>query len=75
LESATTGVVPIRRTPLSTAGQARRRIDIVIADDSYIVREGVRRLLEDSREVVVQAAVGSDPNCSARRAGRVPMLC
>jgi DNA-binding NarL/FixJ family response regulator len=34
---------------------------IVIADDNYLVREGTRRLLEDSGEVVVQAAVGSAP--------------
>ena len=34
---------------------------IVIADDNYLVREGARRLLEDSGEVVVLAAVGSAP--------------
>ena len=34
---------------------------IVIADDNYLVREGTRRLLEDSGEVSVQAAVGSAP--------------
>jgi DNA-binding NarL/FixJ family response regulator len=34
---------------------------ILIADDNYLVREGARRLLEDSGEVVVQAAVGSAP--------------
>jgi DNA-binding NarL/FixJ family response regulator len=34
---------------------------IVIADDNYLVREGTRRLLEDSGEVRVQAAVGSGP--------------
>jgi DNA-binding NarL/FixJ family response regulator len=32
---------------------------IVIADDNYLVREGTRRLLEDSRQVTVLAAVGS----------------
>jgi len=32
---------------------------IVIADDNYLVREGTRRLLEDSGEVTVEAAVGS----------------
>ncbi len=32
---------------------------IVIAEDNYLVREGVRRLLEDTEEVVVAAAVGS----------------
>lgn len=34
---------------------------IVMADDNYLVREGARRLLEDTGEVVVQAAVGSAP--------------
>jgi DNA-binding NarL/FixJ family response regulator len=32
---------------------------IVIADDNYLVREGTRRLLEDTGEVTVRAAVGS----------------
>lgn len=32
---------------------------IVIAEDNYLVREGTRRLLEDSAEVDVVAAVGS----------------
>jgi DNA-binding NarL/FixJ family response regulator len=32
---------------------------IIIADDNYLVREGTRRLLEDSGHVTVQAAVGS----------------
>jgi CheY-like chemotaxis protein len=32
---------------------------IVMADDNYLVREGTRRLLEDSGDVVVAAAVGS----------------
>ncbi|HEX4398396.1 MAG TPA: response regulator transcription factor [Trebonia sp.] len=36
------------------------RLRIVTADDNYLVREGVRRLLEDSG-VVVEAAVGSAP--------------
>ena len=34
---------------------------IVMADDSYLVREGARRLLEDSGDVIVMAAVGSAP--------------
>jgi DNA-binding NarL/FixJ family response regulator len=34
---------------------------IVIADDNYLVREGTSRLLEDSGQVTVQAAVGSAP--------------
>ena len=32
---------------------------VAIADDNYLIREGVRRLLEDSGEVDVVAAVGS----------------
>ncbi|MEV0895666.1 response regulator [Actinoplanes sp. NPDC049802] len=32
---------------------------VVIAEDDYLVREGTRRLLEDSGEVTVTAAVGS----------------
>lgn len=32
---------------------------VVIAEDNYLVREGVRRLLEDSGEVSVVASVGS----------------
>jgi len=32
---------------------------IVIAEDNYLVREGTRRLLEDSQEVGVLAAVGT----------------
>lgn len=32
---------------------------VAIADDNYLVREGTRRLLEDSGEVVVVAAVGT----------------
>ena len=32
---------------------------VVIAEDNYLVREGTRRLLEDSGEVEVVAAVGS----------------
>jgi CheY-like chemotaxis protein len=34
---------------------------IVMADDNYLVREDARRLLEDSGDVVVTAAVGSAP--------------
>ena len=34
-------------------------IRVVIAEDSYLVREGTRRLLEDSGEVEALAAVGS----------------
>jgi DNA-binding NarL/FixJ family response regulator len=35
------------------------RLRIVIAEDNYLVREGTRRLLEDSGEVEVVAAVGA----------------
>jgi DNA-binding NarL/FixJ family response regulator len=35
------------------------RLRVVIAEDNYLVREGTRRLLEDSGEVDVVAAVGS----------------
>lgn len=35
---------------------------VVIADDSYLIREGTRRLLEDSGEAVVLDAVGSGPD-------------
>jgi DNA-binding NarL/FixJ family response regulator len=34
-------------------------VRVVIAEDNYLVREGTRRLLEDSGEVEVVAAVGS----------------
>lgn len=44
---------------------------IVIADDNYLVREGTRRLLEDSGQVTVLAAVGSAPELlDAVRRGR-----
>lgn len=36
-------------------------IRIVIAEDSYLVREGTRRLLEGTGDVTVLAAVGSAP--------------
>ena len=42
---------------------------IVIADDNYLVREGTRRLLEDTGEVAVLAAVGSARSCSTRYGG------
>ncbi len=44
---------------------------IVIADDNYLVREGMRRLLEDSGQVSVLAAVGSAPELldAVHRAG------
>lgn len=38
---------------------------VVIADDSYLIREGTRRLLEDSGEAVVLDAVGSGPDLVA----------
>ena len=36
-----------------------RRLRVVIAEDNYLVREGVRRLLEDSGEVDVVACTGN----------------
>src|SRR6201999_4162917 len=36
-------------------------VRLIIADDNYLVREGTRRLLEDSGEVAALAAVGSAP--------------
>jgi DNA-binding NarL/FixJ family response regulator len=38
-----------------------KRLRVVIAEDNYLVREGTRRLLEDSGQVAVLAAVGT-PN-------------
>jgi DNA-binding NarL/FixJ family response regulator len=35
------------------------RLRVVIAEDNYLVREGTRRLLEDSDQVEVVAAVGN----------------
>ena len=35
------------------------RLRVVIAEDNYLVREGRRRLLEDSGRVDVVAAVGN----------------
>jgi DNA-binding NarL/FixJ family response regulator len=50
---------------------AVRPLRIVIAEDNYLVREGTRRLLEDSGEVVVLAAVGNaeDLREAVRRLG------
>jgi DNA-binding NarL/FixJ family response regulator len=36
---------------------------VVLAEDNYLVREGTRRILEDSGEVHVVAAVGTPGNC------------
>jgi DNA-binding NarL/FixJ family response regulator len=36
-----------------------KRLRVVIAEDNYLVREGTRRLLEDSAQVDVLAAVGT----------------
>ena len=47
-------------------------LQIVIAEDNYLVREGTRRLLEDSGEVVVVAAVGPPLSCSTRSGGSSP---
>ena len=48
---------------------------VVIAEDNYLVREGVRRLLEDSGEVEVVAGTGTRRNCSTPCAGSRPMRC
>lgn len=44
--------------PLAT-GCMPEKLRIVIAEDNYLVREGTRKLLEDSGEVEVLAAVGN----------------
>jgi DNA-binding NarL/FixJ family response regulator len=44
-----------------TVRRMTEHLQIVIADDNYLVREGTRQLLEASGEVTVQAAVGSAP--------------
>ncbi|MGH3425637.1 MAG: response regulator, partial [Nocardioidaceae bacterium] len=45
------------------------QLRVIIAEDNYLVREGVRRLLEDSGEVQVVAGVGTAPELvdAARR--------
>src|SRR5262249_52048983 len=43
------------------SGPMAEPLRVVIADDNYLVREGTRRLLEESGQVTVQAAVGSAP--------------
>src|SRR5205085_1185053 len=52
-----------RCQPAPTAGgqAVAEPMRIVLADDNYLVREGTRRLLEGSGEVIVTAAVGSAP--------------
>ena len=55
-EAAADHLAAPRRTP-----PMAEPLRIVIADDNYLVREGTRRLLEDSGEVMVLAAVGSAP--------------
>jgi DNA-binding NarL/FixJ family response regulator len=48
------------------------RLRIVLADDHYLVREGVRRLLESSGQVEVVAAVGNAAELLARVAELKP---
>jgi DNA-binding NarL/FixJ family response regulator len=48
--------------PLAAGGPVAEPLRIVMADDNYLVREGARRLLEDSGEVVVEAAVACAPD-------------
>ena len=45
----------VRRTALDETGALR----VVIAEDNYLVREGLRRLLEDSGEIDVVASTGN----------------
>ena len=63
------GTTPARnRDPNSQSaesGPMPEPLRIVMADDNYLVREGARRLLEDSGDVVVAAAVGSAPELLA----------
>ena len=49
-----------------------RPLRVVIAEDHYIVREGIRRLLEDSGSVTVVDAVGSAPELLQRVASLRP---
>lgn len=49
-----------------TMRRSEPRLRVVVADDHYLVREGVRRLLEDSGEVVVLDAVGTAAELLAR---------
>ena len=49
-------------TPLTAGGPVPEPLRIVMADDNYLVREGARRLLEDSGQVVVEAAVACAPD-------------
>jgi DNA-binding NarL/FixJ family response regulator len=52
-------------TPPGAGGFVPEPLRIVTADDNYLVREGARRLLEDSGEVVVEAAVACAPDLLA----------
>ncbi len=47
-------------------------LSVVIADDHYLVREGVRRLLEDSGEVTVLDVVGTADELEACTRARRP---
>jgi DNA-binding NarL/FixJ family response regulator len=51
--------MPSTGTPIAPPPTPPSNIEPVIADDNYLVREGTRRLLGDSGEVTVLAAVGS----------------
>ena len=50
---------------VSLNGPQNGPLRIVMADDNYLVREGARRLLEDSGDIIVEAAVGSAPELLA----------
>ena len=72
---------PLARGPGCRRGcpRARRRLPeratrlrVVLAEDHYLVREGTRRLLEDSGEVEVAAAVGTPAELHAAVAAAGP---
>ena len=54
----------VRRTALDESGTLR----VVIAEDNYLVREGLRRLLEDSGEIDVVASIGQRDRAARRGA-------
>jgi DNA-binding NarL/FixJ family response regulator len=48
------------------------RLRLVIAEDNYLVREGTRRLLEDSGEVEVHHPLARAWSCRRRSVSRPP---
>lgn len=51
---------------------AEERITVAVAEDSYLVREGLRRALEDTGELLVVAAVGTAEELLEEVARRPP---